>query len=125
MILVSDDVRQIQPEDDEIAEEWLRETDEPLVRGVSAARIEEMSGWLVSVWAMEGVRSDPYETEFRQRILAALRSVAGVTGAEEHDREDWFAGGHPSGKALVEAVAAVVDELADRTRAHYAAEHGA
>lgn len=122
---MSDDIRQIQPEDDEIAEEWLRETDEPMVGGVSAARIDEMGGWLVSVWAMEGVRSDPYESEFRQRILTALRSVTGVTDAEEHDREDWFAVGNPSGKALVETVAAVVDELADRTRAYYAAEYGA
>jgi hypothetical protein len=40
-------------------------------------------GWLVGVDAMEFVRSEPLESEFRQRILAALRAVSGVTHLEE------------------------------------------
>ncbi|MGH3396675.1 MAG: hypothetical protein ACRDPO_18490 [Streptosporangiaceae bacterium] len=33
---MSDEVRRIEPEDDEIAEEWVRLTDEPEIRGVEA-----------------------------------------------------------------------------------------
>jgi hypothetical protein len=34
------------------------------------------------------------------------------------DREVWFVIGTPSGEALVRAVAAVVDDLADQARAY-------
>ena len=50
-------------------------------------------------------------------ILAALRGVAGVTSADEHDRELWFVTGAPSGRSLMEAVAVVVDDLAERAQA--------
>ncbi|MGH3405556.1 MAG: hypothetical protein ACRDRJ_24155 [Streptosporangiaceae bacterium] len=33
---MSDEVRRIEPEDDEIAEEWVRLTDEPEIHGVEA-----------------------------------------------------------------------------------------
>ena len=79
---------------------------------------DDTSGWQVAVWTMEFVRSDPLEAEFRQRITDALRQVSGVTRAEEQDREQWFVTGRPSGKALVEAAARVVDDLADRTRTY-------
>ena len=49
---------------------------------------------------------------------SALRGVDGVTSAEEQDRETWFVTGTPSGKALTQAAAQVVDGLADRARAH-------
>ena len=50
---MSDDVRQIQPEDSEILEEWLRETDEPDVRAVEACKV---AGWRDEVvdWPGEG-----------------------------------------------------------------------
>jgi hypothetical protein len=115
---VSDTVEQIQPADDEIGEEWRRLTDEPKVRGVGAARIDHIGGWQVDVWVMEFVRSDPLESELRQRITSALQAVSGVTSAEEEDRETWFVTGTPAGQALVAAAAQVVDDLADRTRAH-------
>ena len=125
---MSDDIRQIQPEDPEILEEWLRETDEPEVRAVGACRVAhwrdeavdwpgEGDGWTVSVWAMEFVRSEPLESELRRRVLDALRGVSGVTQVAEHDREDWFLTGRTSGQALVVAAAQAVDELADRIRA--------
>jgi len=46
-------------------------------------------GWHLAVWAMEFVRSDPLETELRQRIARALQAVTGITSAEEQDRELW------------------------------------
>jgi hypothetical protein len=41
-----------------------------------------------------------------------------MTSAEEQDRETWFVTGNPLGKALVEAVARVVDDPAERTVAY-------
>jgi hypothetical protein len=116
---VSDEIRLITSEDPAIIEEWLRETDEPNIRGVSACRIEDTGSWQVTVCAMEFVRGDPLETELRQRVITALRTVGGVTGAQEQDRETWFLTGNPSGRALILAAAEVVDDLAERTRAYY------
>ena len=113
-----DEVEQVKPFDYEISEEWLRKTDEPEVRAVSAAKVDKIGGWHVAVWAMEFVRSDPLEAELRQRIARALQAVTGVTSAEEQDRELWFVTGTPSGRALVEAAARVVDALADQTRVY-------
>lgn len=115
---MSDEVRQIPPQDPAVQEEWLRETDEPDIRDVHAARIDEIGGWLVRVCVMEYVSEDPIESGLRQRIAAVLRDVAGVPSVGEHDREQWFVAGTPSGKALIEAVARVVDDLGERTRAH-------
>lgn len=112
------EIRQIEPEDDAIQEEWLRETEEPDIGTVSAARIDEIAGWLVAIWTMEAVRSDPLENELRQRVTSALRGVRGVTSAGEHDNEHWFVTGNPSGTALLEAAAQVVDDLADQIRAY-------
>jgi hypothetical protein len=67
---------------------------------------------------MEFVREEPLESELRRRIAAALRSVEGVETAEEMDREVWFVTGTPSGEAMVRAVAAVVDDLADLARVY-------
>jgi hypothetical protein len=113
---VNDDVRQIEPDDDEIAEEWLRETDEPEVRGVGAHYADDGGGWIVDVWAQEFYRQDPLGVELRQRIQASLRAVDGVTDVYEHDNESWGVAGTPSGEALTRAAATVVDELADRMR---------
>jgi hypothetical protein len=119
---MNNQARRIQPEDPEIAEEWLRETDEPDLRAVGACKIDRIGGWQVSVWVMEFIRSDPLESELRQRIRSALLGVSGVSSAEEEDREVWFVTGTPSGQALVEAAAKVVDELAAHARAYIASE---
>jgi hypothetical protein len=115
---MSNDVEQIQPADPEISEERLRRTAEPDIRAVSAARIDTIGGWHVNVWVMQLIRSDPLESELRQRMADALGAVSGVSGVEEQDRDLWFVTGIPSGKALVEAAAQVVDDLADLTRAY-------
>ena len=112
---MSDDVEQVFPPD--VDEAWERLTDDPEVRGVETARIDETGGWQVTVWVMEFVRQDPLETEIRRRIGAALRAVEGVISADEEDREVWFVTGTPSGRDLTEAAARVVDELADEARA--------
>lgn len=39
----------LSPEDEEITEEWLRETDEPKVRGVTACK-GWIGDWQVQVW---------------------------------------------------------------------------
>ena len=115
---MSDEIRRIQWQDPAIQEEWLRETDEPGIRDVNVCRVDEIGGWQVIVSVMEYVSEDPFESGLRERIAAALRDVAGVTSAGEQDRETWFVTGTPSGKALIEAVARVVDDLGERTRAY-------
>ncbi|NDU75007.1 hypothetical protein GWI34_20585 [Actinomadura sp. DSM 109109] len=113
---MGDEVQQVQPLDSGIAEEWLRKTDEPDVRAVSASMHRSGHWWSVSAWVMEFIRTDPLESELRRRIAEALSGVSGVTGVEEEDREVWTVTGDPGGRALVEAVAEVVDDLAPRTR---------
>jgi hypothetical protein len=115
---MSDEVEQIEPDDPDIDEEWLRETNEGEIRDVGAARIDAIGGWQVYAFAMANVRDDPLETELRVRITRALQAVSGVSAVEEQDQETWFVTGTPSGKALAEAAGQVTDELAPRIRAH-------
>jgi hypothetical protein len=116
---MSDDIRQVPADEIDADEVWERLTDEPDIRGVEAARIDEIGGWQVTVGIAEFLREDPLETELRQRMASALQAVDGVSSAEEQDRETWFVTGTPSGLALTQAAARVVDDLADRTRGHY------
>ncbi|GGQ00394.1 hypothetical protein BKA00_005559 [Actinomadura coerulea] len=117
---MSDDVQQVQPLDSGIAEEWLRKTDDPDLRAVSASKLRAAPLWSVSVWVMEFVRTDPLESELRRRIADALSAVDGVTSVEEEDREVWTVTGTPTGRALVEAVAQVVDAMAPQSFDHTA-----
>jgi hypothetical protein len=112
---MSEDVQQIESEDEEITEEWLRETDEPEIRGVGASYTDE-GGWIVDVWAQEFFRQDPLGIELRQRVQTALLAVDGVTQVDEQDNESWDVTGTPSGEALTRAAASVVDDMADRLR---------
>lgn len=113
---MGDHVEQVRPLDASMGEEWSRRTREPHLRSVSASRHRDGQRWWVGVGVMEFVRTEPLESELRRRIAEALAGVGGVTGVEEEDREVWAATGAPAGRALVEAVAQVVDDLADRTR---------
>ena len=115
---MSDEAERIQPADPEISEEWLRRTAEPGIRAVSAASIDPLGGWEVSVWVMRLIGPVPLFSELEQRVANALKAVSGVNGVEVADRERWFVTGTPSGKALVEAAAHVVDDLADQIRAY-------
>ncbi len=126
---MNDRIRQVQPDDSEILQEWVRETDDDEVRGMGAYQVAgwqgevpdwpgEGDGWMVSVDAMEFVRFEPLESELRQRIIAALRAVKGVMHVDENDREEWMLTGVTTGEALIAAVAEVLDDLAERTRAY-------
>jgi hypothetical protein len=114
---VADDVRRVQVDGSDESSE--RVTDEPDIRGVWTERIDRAGGWNVTVAVMEFIRKDPLEGELRRRIAAALLAVDGVESADEMDTEVWFVTGVPSGEALARAAAAVVDDLADQTRADY------
>lgn len=103
--------------DEEVEEEWIRETDEPDVRNVGATRWPD-GEWQVSIWAAEFVREEPLESRMRQRIADSLRAVSGVTDVSEEDREMWHVSGNPTGADLTGAAAAAIDSLADEIRAH-------
>src|SRR5262245_22472011 len=110
----SDDVRAIPSDELDGDEGWERLTDEPDVRGVEAIRVfaEAPWEWAVTVAAMEFVRDDPLESELRDGIDAALRTVEGVLDVDEEDREVWVVNGAPSGEELTQAVARTVDQFA-------------
>lgn len=113
------EVRQVTPADSELAEEWELQTDEPDVLGVDASRWKDETewAWQVGAGAMEFLREDPLQSEVRAAVLGALRSVPGVTAAEEEDREVWVVNGSPSGEDLVRAVAEALAPFETRIRA--------
>jgi hypothetical protein len=117
--------KQITPLDREIVEEWVR--DIPLgpaheALGVDASKHPQSGGWTWTVFvsAMEFVREEPLESKLRGAIITALRNVDGVLQAESEDREVWIVRGEPSGRALVDAVADVVDAHEFAIRDHIA-----
>jgi hypothetical protein len=121
---VSDDeIRRVPNDhvDEEFEQAWIRRTDEPDVRSVSAQEFSirhnsPNGGWQVMVAAMEFVRGGETEAELRRGIISALRAIPEVTNVYEEDREVWGVDGNPSGHELVAAAAAVVDQFADRIR---------
>jgi hypothetical protein len=113
---MSDEVQLVPPEEGDADEAWERLTDEPEIRGVDAAWVEAIGGWQVSAWVLEVIRGEPIEAELRLRVADALADVEGVIDVSEYDQETWFVAGTPRGAALTQAVAQVVDDLADRTR---------
>ena len=117
--------KQTPPLDEEIAEEWNRDIADPNERSVHGVCVtKELAPqpwrWRVSVYAMEHVRDVPLERELRREIAKALRAVPEVIDACEEDREVWRVNGAPTGRALVDAVAAVVDARGDEIRAYLA-----
>lgn len=101
-------------------QEWVRETDDQDVRGVSALQhdVDGRWNWQVEVWVAEFLREEPLEGEMRRLVDQAIRSVAGVAEVEEGDREVWILSGSPSGEDLVRAVGDAIDQIAPRARAH-------
>jgi hypothetical protein len=103
--------------DEELDEEWIRETDEPSVRNVGA--FLEGDKWHVSIWAAEFVREEPLESRMRGQIAAGFQAAPGVTNVSEGgNREEWFVTGSPTGSDLVRAAADVIDPLSDDIRRH-------
>ena len=120
------EVRSVPADDDSEVECWERVTDDEDHRiwatlfhhlpGWSSP--VEVRGWTVFVAVMEFIRRDPLRGELRPQITAALRAVEGVETAEEQDTEVWRVSGTPTGPALVQAVAAVLDDFDGRIRAY-------
>ncbi len=116
-------IKQIKPDDVSLEEEWIRDVDYNDPGGAGATKRPTAEGgfaWSVYVDAAELVVEDPLEAALRTAVEAALRAVPGVTGvqADPENREIWFVAGTPKGEALVGALAAAVDALADRIRAY-------
>ena len=117
---MSEEIQQVEPEDDELSEYWERMPDtEGYLRGVAAMTGDELEGWQVEIGAGEYFRTEPLGVEMEQRLNSALRAVPGVSHVERIRWETWEVNGTPSGEALVRAAASVIDELADRLRAGY------
>jgi hypothetical protein len=113
---------------EEISDYWERvPADERYLLGVEVRSGEGVSDpfdWLVTVSAREYFRDDPLGLELQHRLESALLAVPGVTSAENASWETWYVSGKASGKALCQAAAIVVDELADQMRAEYHAMSG-
>lgn len=115
--MTDETIRQLPREevDEELAEEWIRETDEPEVRNVGAIKWLE-GEWQVSIWAAEFVREEPLKSQMGLMLTEALQAVPGVTSVWQEDREVWHIGGTPTGSELTRAAAAVIDSLAEDIR---------
>jgi hypothetical protein len=110
-----DDLRELPLDETYGTEGWIRETDEPGVRGI-VTLIHAPRVWSLAVWAMDSVQDETLRSEMRTRISALLRSRPDVTGVIDDDPVVWIFGGTPDGRALTLAVATVVDEFARRIR---------
>jgi hypothetical protein len=116
-------ITRVDPSSEDVVEYWIRDIANPLDRsrfGVDASKSldQQRWPWQVDVCAMAGVRDVPLEKELRRTIMKALRAVPGVVEAKEGDREFWIVRGHPSGQALVAAVATVLDAYSVELRAY-------
>jgi hypothetical protein len=122
-------VREVEPIDWELAREWIRDSSDPEIRGVSVAQARtdisrEPGGggprpgfpWDVTIAALNLVRDEPLESAIRGAILDAVAAVPGVVQIIEGSRETYKISGNPNGVDLANAVAAVVDRFATRVR---------
>lgn len=117
---MSEQVRQIAPPDEELTEYWQRYPEqESYLRGVEVYTGTRIEGWQVKIRAGEYFREDPMGVELEQHIGRALRAVPGVSEVKRIGWESWDVNGSPSGEALCQAVASVLDELIERMRGAY------
>jgi hypothetical protein len=105
--------------DEEGEEVWALATADG-TRGVSAERVDEEGGWIVTVNMMSCIREDPLEGELRRGITTALRLVQGADTVEEEDREDWLVTGSPDPAALIRAAAWAVGSFAGQIEEAFA-----
>jgi len=115
-------IERVQPQDEEIREEWARVTNEKDILGVCVARMSsEDWPWHVSIYVAEFIRTEPLQSELFDSITAALTNVAGVTRVVHEDREVWVLQGEPAGEKLIHACSAALETLAPSLRKAYAA----
>jgi hypothetical protein len=111
-----------QEDGEEVSQAWVRgpEWAEDQVTAVDALRLRGQREWpwQVIVPVMEFIREEPLESELTDAITSALNRVRGVRQAAQEDREVWVISGRARGKALVSAVAAVLDPLEARLQRH-------
>jgi hypothetical protein len=111
-----------QEDGEEISQAWSRgaEWADDQITAVDALRLrgEKEWPWQVIVPVMEFIREEPLESALTDAITRALNGVRGVREAAQEDREVWVIAGRARGKALVAAVAAVLDPLEARLRQH-------
>lgn len=106
-------IKQVKPEDEEIIEEWVVESDNNDVWGVYVTKMDDEYEfpWNITIAAAEFIREEPLESKFRDLVEKALSAVTGVDEVIEEDREVWLVDGEPDGKALMEASLSVIKEL--------------
>ena len=110
-------IKQVDPSDDEILEEWVRGVEDGVL-GVDCTRSDHGDWpWQVAVCVMEFLPAGSLRSQLVSAITASLRGVPGVRDAQQEDCEVWAIAGDPSGRELVQAVAAVIDQFASRARA--------
>jgi hypothetical protein len=109
---MADRIVRVDPTDEEVEEEWARETDDDF-RDMTASKWPD-GVWQLWVGLSEHLREEPLESEMRRDMARALTAVPGVTGVTEGDRELWDLEGNPSPEALIAAAGSVVDALAPR-----------
>lgn len=109
---MSDIGQVVPPEDDSLIEQWQRLTNDPELLGVDAG-LGDDEVWRVGVWAAEGIRAEPLESQLFDGVEWALRTVSGVTSVWHEDREQWVIEGTAPGRELITAVAAFLDEFED------------
>ncbi|MGA7832332.1 MAG: hypothetical protein WCA21_15345 [Terracidiphilus sp.] len=114
------EIKQVNPMDEEVLEEWVRVTDDKHILGVCATRIKNSNWpWHVGIYVAEYIRAEPLQSELQLAITNALNAIPGVTGARQEDREVWVVQGNVSGRSLILASAIALDRLADATRSAY------
>jgi hypothetical protein len=114
------EVEQVEPEDDELLEEWVRVTDEQHILGVCAERSADSKWpWRVAIFVAEYIRAEPLQSKLHKAITAALNGVPGVTRVMQEDREVWVVQGDVAGESLVRACSKALDRLAAALRRAY------
>lgn len=113
-------VEQVESEDDEALEQWVRVTEEQHILGVCAERSDGKWPWRVEIFVAEYIREEPLQSELHNAITAALKRVPGVNKAVQEDREVWVVKGKVAGDALVRACSTALNRLADALRRAYA-----
>jgi hypothetical protein len=109
---MADRIVRLTPSDDEIEQEWARDTGDEL-RDMTASRWHD-GLWQLWVGLADQLREEPLESEMRLEMQRVLKTVPGVTTVSEGDREIWDVEGSPSAEDLIAAAGTVVDALAER-----------
>jgi hypothetical protein len=106
------EVKQIEPQDGEVFEEWLRvcSKEHQDLHSVYAAKIDdEEYPWQLTFSAGEFMREEPFASELSKTITEAIMSVHGAEFTHHDDTEKFIVSGTVSGKELIEKASAAID----------------